>query len=539
MLNFNIKKFVILSLLFLGLMFAPCAAQEIAGYHNLILDINTGVGIPATITVYDAGTTDLVTLYYANGDPMSNPLATDNKGRFSFFIVAGSYDIKVTGSGITPYTLEDVSIVGSPHAETHEVGGSDLVGHDDLTGFVANEHFLQSAITVDANELTNTAGSLGLADHNTARTALGLAIGTDIPILAHTMASHSDDDTYNIDTSGTAAIGALTLSGDLYTDRWLEHNSNTFVGVNAAGGGNLAHSAGDEGWYNTAMGHYVLYTNTTGYQGAAVGAFALYANTTGNHNTAMGGSALRLNTAGGSNTAVGYYALYGNVAGGQNAAVGRGAGRFQNDGTSELQTPENSVYLGAGTKSGSDPDGGEDAIVNEIVIGYNAIGNGPDTVTLGNTSITELHCQVALTVDSDQRIKRDIAPSDVGLDFINSLNPITFKQLNPFDYPEQIRPPEYKDRTIVEIDDEGKETTRIEKAKERPLDNENVYFGLIAQEIEAVLAERNITSDIVATAGTGKKGIRYTDLIMPLITAVQELSAEVKALKAELAQIRR
>ena len=33
------------------------------------------------------------------------------------------------------------------HATSHGVGGTDLVGHDNLTGFLATEHFLQTAIT--------------------------------------------------------------------------------------------------------------------------------------------------------------------------------------------------------------------------------------------------------------------------------------------------------------------------------------------------------------------------------------------------------
>jgi hypothetical protein len=35
------------------------------------------------------------------------------------------------------------------HAERHEVGGDDLVNHDDLTGFVADEHIPMATVTVD------------------------------------------------------------------------------------------------------------------------------------------------------------------------------------------------------------------------------------------------------------------------------------------------------------------------------------------------------------------------------------------------------
>ena len=87
-------------------------ANKIA-YHNLVVDVTTGIGTSATITVYDAGTTDLATIYSdADGTSESNPLSTDAYGRFVFYVDPGEYDIKVSGTGITTYTLEDVSIMG-------------------------------------------------------------------------------------------------------------------------------------------------------------------------------------------------------------------------------------------------------------------------------------------------------------------------------------------------------------------------------------------------------------------------------------------
>ena len=83
------------------------------GYHNLVIDIATGIGTQATITVYDAGTVNLSTIYSdVAGAAESNPFTTDANGRFSFFADPAEYDIKVSGAGITTYTLEDVSIIG-------------------------------------------------------------------------------------------------------------------------------------------------------------------------------------------------------------------------------------------------------------------------------------------------------------------------------------------------------------------------------------------------------------------------------------------
>ena len=83
------------------------------GYHNLVIDVATGIGTQATITVYDAGTANVSTIYSdVDGTAESNPFTTDANGRFSFFADPAEYDIKVSGAGITTYTLEDVSIIG-------------------------------------------------------------------------------------------------------------------------------------------------------------------------------------------------------------------------------------------------------------------------------------------------------------------------------------------------------------------------------------------------------------------------------------------
>ena len=132
---------------------------------------------------------------------------------------------------------------------------------------------------------------------------------------------------------------------------------------------------------NTAIGHRALYLNTTGYYNTAIGVQALYSNTTGINNTAIGYQSLYLNTTGGSNTGIGYYALSANTTGSGNTGIGYYAGRYTSA-SANNQTSVNSVYIGYDTRSSADGD------TNEIVIGYSAIGNGSNTVTLGNTSVT-------------------------------------------------------------------------------------------------------------------------------------------------------
>lgn len=73
---------------------------------------------------------------------------------------------------------------------------------------------------------------------------------------------------------------------------------------------------------------------------------------------------------------------------------------------------------------------------NTITTGSNntALGNAAaassatvsNEVTLGNSSVTTLRCQVALTVLSDERDKKDIEDVPIGMDFINALRPVKF-----------------------------------------------------------------------------------------------------------------
>jgi len=157
--------------------------------------------------------------------------------------------------------------------------------------------------------------------------------------------------------------------------------SNT-TGYRNTASGNSALYNNTTGYRNTASGNSALYRNTTGSLNTASGNFALYNNATGSNNTASGNSALYRNTEGINNTASGYQALYANTTGGNNTASGFSAGRYIADGTTANETSGTSVYIGADTKAFANGD------ANEIVIGYNAIGAGSNSVVLGNDSIT-------------------------------------------------------------------------------------------------------------------------------------------------------
>ena len=95
---------------------------------------------------------------------------------------------------------------------------------------------------------------------------------------------------------------------------------------------------------------------------------------------------------------------------------------------------------------------------------------------------------------SDAREKTDIAPSDLGLDFILALRPVQYR---------------YRD---------GRRT----------------HHGLLAQDVATALAGRNFAGHVLAEPSDpdSAQGLRYDAFIAPLIAAVQELTSRVKRLEA-------
>ena len=117
------------------------------------------------------------------------------------------------------------------------------------------------------------------------------------------------------------------LKGDsMHTDRWLNSENNTFLGIGVCGAGNLAHGSGSRGWYNTFSGCSVGYSNTTGNCNTFSGYQAGYSNTAGYRNVFIGNKPGYSNTGGDYNIFLGDNAGYSNTTGGNNVFLGQNAG---------------------------------------------------------------------------------------------------------------------------------------------------------------------------------------------------------------------
>lgn len=76
------------------------------GYFNSVAN-DQGKPIVGNITVYLTGTTTKASIYVDSGGvtARSNPFVSDSLGRFKFYAVTGSYDVVISGAGITTYTI--------------------------------------------------------------------------------------------------------------------------------------------------------------------------------------------------------------------------------------------------------------------------------------------------------------------------------------------------------------------------------------------------------------------------------------------------
>jgi hypothetical protein len=105
----------------------------------------------------------------------------------------------------------------------------------------------------------------------------------------------------------------------------------------------------------------------------------------------------------------------------------------------------------------------------------------------------------ASILTSDAREKKNILPSDLGLEFINQLKPVSY------------------------VWKSGKDTA--------------LHYGLIAQDTAEVISTLRKDSTSIPIVDhdlqSDKYGIRYTELISPLIKAVQEISTKISELTGQ------
>jgi hypothetical protein len=352
---------------------------------------------------------------------------------------------------------------------------------------------------------TQNVGLGGRTLYNNSSGSANTATGFEA-LLSNTTGSYNTANGFSSLRSNTS--GTHNTAGGFYA---LGQNT---IGTNNTATGNSSLYSNKNGNGNTANGTKALYLNTAGDNNTATGTTALYSNGTGGKNTANGFEALYSNADGSSNTAAGARALYANISGRQNTATGYEAAYSNSRGKNNTANGYNALYYNAtgddnsGFGANAGPNSGN--LFNTTALGYFAMTLASNQVRIGNTSVTSIGGYALWTSLSDRRFKKNIREDVSGLDFVNQLRPVSYEidklALNRF----------------LNIPDSMSQHLNAQKAPARET-------GFIAQEVESIIKKTGFSFSGVEAPQNEQDhySIRYAAFVVPLVKAVQELSAKL------------
>ncbi|UGS22977.1 beta strand repeat-containing protein [Flavobacterium channae] len=261
--------------------------------------------------------------------------------------------------------------------------------------------------------------------------------------------------------------------------------------------------AGSLGFYNVSLGVDALVSNVAGNGVAAFGYYSLRSST-GSYNTAIGAGSSMYNTTGVRNTALGNAALRENATGSENTAVGAAA--FQN----------------------------VTAYSNSTALGYSTVILASNQVRLGNYAVTSIGGQVSWTTLSDARFKIENTKKVPGIDFIKKLRPVTYyvnhEAMNAY-------------LNAGRGKESGDSVANVAIASGdayKPTYTKTLESGFMAQEVEQASKELGYEFNGVDAPKNEKDyyGLRYSQFVVPLVKAVQELNEKLEQKQAENDQLK-
>ena len=529
--------------------------------NTLIVVINNVIQRPTTNFTVSGTTLTIVGTAVASGDviyaihlggPVASTLASkvDVNGLSDGIILDADADTTISADtddqidvkigGTDALTVTGTALTGNALATIGAAGTASTVAGIPLFSDTSNGSIYTHDVSgTDNTAANNTAFGLNALDAITTGDN-NIAIGKDAGTSLNTGSSNVFIG-YEAGKDGQTVLGC-TFVGE-QAGRANTEDSNTGIGrdalyTNTTGRFNVAVGDGalttmndtgslDEADFNVAVGYQALSNLTTGYKTVAIGyqagnrgtttrgscyvGYQTYGSQTGNggnnyfgnssaqameggyYNNGHGTAVHASITSGYSNIAIGHDAGYGITSGFNNIHIGYKTGAGGGD-------REYAILIGHGDGINAFPDGGA-----------NTIRMGKRTSYISNTFTSN----ATWSHSSDERYKKDIQDNtNCGLDFINELRPITYKWKAPSELDTDL--PEY-----------DKDKTEADYTKKN--------YGLIAQEVKAALDKLSITDfegwRVDPEHAKDRQEVSEQMFVYPLIKAVQELSAKVKALE--------
>lgn len=453
-----------------------------AGYHAALLMHDSSSGYSGVVLGYSSGggtdekakvSSNDTTAGYLNGKLVAgtNITLTENSD-------GGNETLTITASGgggsLTGYTegaANYSTALGDDAGTSSNMQYCTLIGHD--VGAT-------SPTTAHHNY------ALGFSCFN------GLTTGIYNTAMGYNCANTMTTGTYNVTIGANITSAAAIGSNNVYIGVDVASGaSTTSSNSNVAIGDTCFRGAGTANLYNVVLGNLTLDNVSGATYNVAIGYEAGRYTSSGDDNVFIGksagkgvsGSALT----GGGNICIGTLAgaaIITNAV--SNTIIGESAG-------SGVTTGDFNTLIGYNAGDGVTTQS------HVVAIGSGAFPTGTPgnyDIYMGGASVAYAAIQVAWTVLSDERSKKDIVDINHGLDFINNLRPVSYRFKND--------------------------------------ENNLLHYGLVAQEVEKVLHDSNTALHRIkhGSSYTDEQRLTYEELIAPMIKAIQELTERVKKLEA-------
>jgi len=369
----------------------------------------------------------------------------------------------ITAAVVTTTSVNATTITADAiNMDTATVSGTLAAGNIDVSGVVTANAV--NAVGISASSIstgTMTAGAINMASGKAQINADGSAVFTDVAVTG-TLTSTAGS-TFNAGTVGGWTVGASSISAA--DGRFTFHTA----GANEAGNFYIEPTYADITG-NSRRG--IIWKEPKDSGGSSSDWWMAFHDTDNSWRLLYNGSNQFQVSSGGDITATGGTVIYGS---------GNSIQKRTTSGSGGL-----TVAMGAST--------------GYFTPYYDADTSAYD-YSLGSVNHRwyRLNANQTTNVGSDERDKTEITDSNLGLGFISSLRPITYKR-------------SHRDSDIV---------------------SDNKSFGLIAQEVKTSLEASGVSDEMIweYDSDADSYSMRYSELIMPMIKAIQELKAEVEQLK--------
>lgn len=303
-----------------------------------------------------------------SADAASDPIKSEDLLDFSNEDGAAAYDVskKIKVSEFLTYLNANIN-------SYYNSSGS----IDSLRTIVANGFdtlWRGGGLTIQMNDLI-TDYALKINDStSTERARLGYDQATSSAIfsLSNTVGEYFSANDGNVSSRyGYQIDDTLYLHATLDGDQGNILGANTFIGANTPTG--AVDNGGNDGQFNTAVGHSCMTALTEGNKNVAMGWNAMNDITTGRENVAVGLGALGLITTAISNTAIGNNSFDDLLTGNYNVGLGQFSGDNITGGSNNIGIGYFTTAVASGSYS------------NTIAIGRNAMITGNNQMVVGDS----------------------------------------------------------------------------------------------------------------------------------------------------------